>query len=161
MGKLLPLLLVLLGLGGGVGAGWALRPAPGAEADEASCGPPPEAEAHAAAPDAPSEVEYVKLNNQFVVPVMEGGDIRSLVILSLSIEAEAGQAQAIYAREPKLRDTFLRVLFDHANTGGFDGSFTESGMLEHLRRALKDAARDIIGAPAQDVLILDIIRQKA
>ncbi len=86
---------------------------------------PPESDPSAATR---SEVEYVKLNNQFVVLVMEGAEIQSLVILSLSVEVAAGQAELVYAREPKLRDTFLRVLFDHANMGGFDGPFTQGGL---------------------------------
>ncbi len=170
MKRLLPILLVLLGLGGGAAGGYFLRPesepevahAPGAAEEEATCSPAGSEGAEIAeTPETPALVEYVKLNNQFVVPVMDGGDIRSLVILSLSVEVEAGQAELVYSREPKLRDAFLRVLFDHANTGGFDGSFTESGTIESLRRGLRAAAREIIGATSQDVLILDIIRQAA
>lgn len=169
MKKLLPILLVLLGLGGGAAGGYFLRPEPEPEvtaeedgATVATCGPTGDAGAEIAeTTDAAAQVEYVKLNNQFVVPVMNGGDIRSLVILSLSVEAEAGQAEVVYTREPKLRDAFLRVLFDHANTGGFDGSFTESGTIESLRRGLRAAAREIIGPTSRDVLILDIIRQAA
>jgi hypothetical protein len=167
--KLLPILLVLLGLGGGAAGGYFLRPEPEPEATveeegapAATCAPTGDAGAEIAeTPDAAAQVEYVKLNNQFVVPVMNGGDIRSLVILSLSVEVEAGQAEVVYTREPKLRDAFLRVLFDHANTGGFDGSFTESGTIESLRRGLRAAAREIIGPTSRDVLILDIIRQAA
>ena len=164
MGKLLPVLLVILGLGAGAGAGFVLRPGDSEKAEaeaEATCAPAPPEEAGPHEAAGSEEVEYVKLNNQFVVPVMDGGDIRSLVILTLSVEAAAGQAELIYTREPKLRDSFLRALFDHANAGGFDGPFTESGTLESLRRSLTEAARRIIGPAAHDVLILDIIRQKA
>lgn len=168
MKKLLPILLVLIGLGGGAAGGYFLRPEPEPapeateEAAAETCAPATGEQAEIAeTPEAAAQVEYVKLNNQFVVPVMNGGDIRSLVILSLSVEVEAGQAEVVYTREPKLRDAFLRVLFDHANTGGFDGSFTESGTIESLRRGLRAAAQDIIGSTSRDVLILDIIRQAA
>nr|WP_304504981.1 flagellar basal body-associated FliL family protein [Defluviimonas sediminis] len=164
----MPILLVLIGLGGGAAGGYLLRPEPepAPEATEGAaaetCAPATGEQARIAeTPEAAAQVEYVKLNNQFVVPVMNGGDIRSLVILSLSVEVEAGQAEVVYTREPKLRDAFLRVLFDHANTGGFDGSFTESGTIESLRRGLRAAAQDIIGSTSRDVLILDIIRQAA
>ncbi|MCV2867060.1 flagellar basal body-associated FliL family protein [Defluviimonas sp. WL0002] len=170
MRRILPLFLAVLGIGVGAGAGYLMRPAADhgfdqlAEPGEPACPTPSHAEAelggHTPA-HAPNEVEYVKLNNQFVVPVIDSGDIRSLVILSLSVETEAGGASQVYAREPRLRDALLRVLFDHANSGGFDGPFTESGTLETLRREMRDAAQDIIGPSAHDVLILDIIRQKA
>ena len=160
--RLLPFLLPVIGLGAGVGAGFALRPAPPAEA--ASEEPAPEAaiaaEGGKAAPADPAEApEYAKLNNQFVVPVMKGGRVVSMVVLSLSIEIPPGAAEAVYAREPKLRDSFLRVLFDHANAGGFDGSFTDGDTMVLLRRALQEAARAVLGDTARDVLITDIVRQ--
>ena len=67
----------------------------------------------------------------------------------------------VYEREPKLRDAFLRVMFDHANAGGFDGAFTNSNQMDVLRRALREVAQKTIGPTASDVLILDIVRQDA
>jgi hypothetical protein len=65
----------------------------------------------------------------------------------------------VYGREPKLRDGFLIVLFDHAAAGGFDGDFTAPTKLAALRRALTEQARAILGPIANDVLIQDIVRQ--
>lgn len=166
LGKLLPILLAVVGLGGGVGAGLFLRPAPAAddhaaEADHAA----PEEEGHADADDgehADAEEgtpEYVKLNNQFVVPVVEKGRVAALVVLSLSLEVEPGSTEAVYVREPKLRDVFLQVMFDHANTGGFSGSFTDGSNLIGLRTSLKEAAAQVLGLVVTDVLITDIARQ--
>ena len=56
-----------------------------------------------------------------------------MVVLSLSLEVEAGNTEAVYAREPKLRDVFLQVLFDHANSAAFSGSFTDGSNLILLR----------------------------
>lgn len=185
--KLLPVLLALLGLAAGLGGGLLLRPAAeappgesaaGAEEGEAHAGetghaadPAGEAAAgdHATADPAAADhagegedaPEYVRMNNQFVVPVLEGGQVVSLVILSLSLEVTPGSSQDIYAREPKLRDAFLRVLFDHANAGGFRGSFTDGANLTLLRNALMEQARTICGEQVRDVLISDIARQDA
>lgn len=160
--KLIPLLLALVGLGIGTGAGFFLRPAPepaAAEGETAEHGTTePKADDHdAAEPEVPPE--YVKLNNQFVVPVMDGGKVISMVILSLSLEIEPGKSQDIYAREPKLRDVFLQVLFDHANAGGFQGSFTDGSNLVLLRKALLETATGVMGPTVKDVLISDIARQ--
>jgi flagellar FliL protein len=153
--KLIPVVLALMGLGVGVGAGVVLRPAPPEPtAEEGAAEHPPEVPAE---PEVPPE--YVKLNNQFVVPVMAGGKVISLVILSLSLEIEPGTSQEIYAREPKLRDLFLQVLFDHANAGGFQGSFTDGSNLVLLRKTLFEAAAGILGQSVKDVLISDIARQ--
>lgn len=150
--KILPLLLAVLGLAGGAGAGLYLRPAP----------PPDEAGAEADAPDAPAPEaapDYVKLNNQFVVPILEKGRVTSMVIMSLSLEAAQGNSETIYSREPKLRDAFLQVMFDHANAGGFRGTFTDGANLVLLRRALKEVAVRTLGDIVTDVLIVDIVRQ--
>jgi flagellar FliL protein len=99
------------------------------------------------------------LNNQFIVPIVEDGRVASLVILSLSLEVETGTMETVYQKEPKLRDVFLQVMFDHANSGGFRGSFTDSANLRLLRKALVEAARSVLGADLKDVLIADINRQ--
>lgn len=149
--KLLPLLLGLVGLGIGIGAGLALRPPPPEPTEEEI------ALAEAAEPEVPPE--FVKLNNQFIVPVMEEGQVVSMVILSLSLEVEPGASQSIYTLEPKLRDVFLQVLFDHANSGGFRGSFTDAANLVLLRNELSEAAIAVAGKDARKVLISDIARQ--
>jgi len=155
--KLLPVLLVLVGCGAGAAAGVLLRPsAPAAE--EAAADAPENAEAHAEDGAEPLH-EYVKLNNQFVVPVMSDGRVSSLVVVSLSLEVTPGQVERVYEMEPKLRDGLLQVLFDHANSGGFNGSFTDGANLVLLREALLETALRIFGKDVTDVLIVDIVRQ--
>ena len=99
------------------------------------------------------------MNNQFVVPVVEQGRVAAMVVLSLSLEVDVGNTEAVYTREPKLRDVFLQVLFDHANMGGFSGSFTDGSNLVVLRTTLKEAATLVLGKVVTDVLITDIARQ--
>lgn len=166
MRKLLPLLLAIIGLGTGVGAGLTLRPSAdvATEAAHAVEDDPAAEAASSATPahDGPAEgaaFDYAKLNNQFVVPVLVDGRVAGLVVLTLSIEVTGGNAGTVYSREPKLRDGFLVVLFDHAAAGGFGGDFTAPTKMAALRRALTEQARQILGPIANDVLIQDIIRQ--
>ena len=163
--KILPILLALIGLAAGVGGGMALRPNPEVVAID-PCGDVEThmelaAEEHPKAIDAEgnSSFEYVKLNNQFIIPDLDDGRVKAMVVLSLNIEAKIGTRELIYAREPKLRDAFLQVLFDHANTGGFKGSFTDSKTMKSLRNALTEIAQKNIGEDIHDVLIVDIVRQ--
>jgi flagellar FliL protein len=158
MRKLLPILLALLGIAAGVGAGVVLKP--GEDHAAAPCGEV-EAAPETEVLDAPPELahEYIKMNNQFVIPVVQDGKIGALVVLSLSLEVSAGSGELVYAREPKLRDAFLRAMFDHANAGGFDGEFTSNGNLAPLRAGLLAAAGGILGEAVSDVLIVDIVRQ--
>lgn len=165
MRKLVPVILALLGLLAGGGAGFLLRPPPDEAAKIDPCGDPGAATAAdpshdaSADPGAPPLQEYVKLNNQFVVPVVENGEVTALVILSITLEVAAGSSEQVYAREPKIRDEFLKVLFDHANAGGFRGAFTQSENMDVLRKALFEAARKSLGTIVSDVLIVDIVRQ--
>ncbi len=155
--KLLPVLLVLVGCGAGAAAGVFLRPSE-PHAEEAAADTPEE---HGASAESGAEPlhEYVKLNNQFVVPVMADGRVSSLVVLSLSLEVTPGQIERVYEMEPKLRDSMLQVLFDHANSGGFNGSFTDGANMVLLREALLETALRILGKDVTDVLIVDIVRQ--
>jgi flagellar FliL protein len=169
---LLPILLLLIGTGAGVGAGVFLRPtqapAPHAEPTEGAethgedTGHGAEAQpafARGNDADGPTNVDYVKMNNQFVIPVVEDGAVSSVVLLALSIEVETGHRDVVILREPKLRDSFLQVLFDHANVGGFRGSFTDNSNLDVLRAALREVAVRDTGSYVTDVLIHDIARQ--
>jgi hypothetical protein len=160
--KLFPVILGLVGLGAGIGAGLYLRPDP--EPAGLAEGDSHGAEGESDGDDAPAEddgtgPEYVKLNNQFVVPVVQEGRVAAMVVLSLSLEVQTGNTEAVYQREPKLRDVFLQVLFDHANVGGFSGSFTDGSNLVVLRTSLKEAAALVLGTTVRDVLITDIARQ--
>ena len=146
--KLLPILLGLLGLGLGIGAGVFLRPAVDGHAVVE-----PEPLDPALAPD------YIKLANQFIVPVMVKGKVGAMVILSLSLEVASGSTEQVYKLEPKLRDQFLQVMFDHANSGGFSGSYTDGANLLLLRKALLESAKGVLKEQVSDVLIIDIVRQ--
>lgn len=166
IGKILPLILAVVGVGGGIGAGLALKPEPAEMAMENPCGDvhhePAAAEEDHAYDDTHEDeetLEYIKLNNQFLVPVVADERIASLVVMTLSVEIKAGQGEVIYSREPKLRDAFLQVLFDHANIGGFRGEFTNARNLDVLRNALFEVAQTIAGDSVNGVLITDIARQ--
>lgn len=165
MGKILPLLLIIFGIAGGGGAGFFLRPAPeplaedevasgesGVEVDEK---PKPKTDADG------TEIEpaFVKLNNQFVVPVVSGENISALVVLSLTLETTPESTEMLYGLEPKIRDAALRELFNHAYAGGFDGQFTSPEKLDQLRSRLVDAVNQVASNVVEDVLIIDIIRQ--
>ena len=156
--KLLPVILLFIGAGAGVGAGIFLRPEPEPVAvamdDETA-----KVEAEEKEEEGPSEYEYFKMSNQFVVPVINDDQVQALVVLSLSVEVPIGQKDAIYSKEPKLRDSYLQVLFDHANIGGFDGAFTNANNLAVLRGALREVAQKDMGEQVNDVLIVEIARQ--
>ncbi|MBO9476281.1 flagellar basal body-associated FliL family protein [Shimia sp. R11_0] len=164
MKKLLPIILLLVGVGGGVGAGLALRPEP----------TPPPAEEHMAETDEkaaaktekppkeegpPSGREYVDLNDQFIIPVVDDDAVSSLILVTLTLEVDSGERESIYQAEPRIRGALLQTMFDHANAGGFHGAFTNSSKLEPLRRTFLEVAQNVYGDEISDVLIIQITRQ--
>ncbi|WP_158965221.1 flagellar basal body-associated FliL family protein [Chachezhania sediminis] len=183
LGKLMPLIFLLVGAGIGVGAGLFLAPPPaeeqamdGAEGHGTDAG----AGDHGAAsddghgggqaaraagdhgsggdedPEHPNE--FVPFKSQFIVPVVKKDRVTSMIVLTLSLETGPGGTELIFKKEPKLRDAFLRVLFEHANRGGFGGTFTHPDQLDLLRTALKEEAQLMLGDTVKDVLIVDIAR---
>lgn len=158
MKKLLPLILLLVGSGAGVGAGVFLRPAP-TEMTEEELAKKHNEIAEKAAEVQAANFEYFKMNNQFVVPIVTKKHVSALVVVSLSLEVPAGRKDPVFEREPKLRDAFLQVMFDHANLGGFEGEFTNANNLDILRNALREVAQKHMGDGITDVLIMEIARQ--
>ena len=162
MKLLLPILMAAIGVGGGVGAGLVLKPEEEAAFDpEHPCGDPTELAEEASEKPKPvsEEREYAKLNNQFVVPIVEDEKVAGLVVMSLNLEVIVGGRTEVFAAEPRLRDTFLQGMFNHANIGGFSGNFTSPTNMRSLRNDLLRRAKDVLGETVTDVLIIDIVRQ--
>lgn len=154
MAKLIPILLILLGVAGGVGAGLWLRPAP--EPSEAAAEDIPLVD--------PSQLDVTlfEMKNQFMVPLLEGDRIVSVIVMSLTLEIAGAEENAVLRNEPRLRDRFLQVMFDHANTGGFDGMFTSNNNMTLLRQALLETGQSLLGRDVvTGVLITDILRSGA
>jgi len=166
MKLLLPIVLLVLGTGAGVGAAIAMKPPPeeASDSEAVACLPTEqlkgtEEEMPAAAPMEDIPVEFVELENQFVIPVISNEEIASMVVVSLSLEVPLGGRDPIVEIEPKLRDVFLRAMFDHANIGGFSGNFTSSSNMRILRGDLLRQAKNLLGDAVRDVLIIEIVRQ--
>lgn len=164
MKKILPILMLILGSAAGVGAGVYLRPEPIEEtqipkdAEEKKSEVAEQAKSKDELPI--SGKEYVKLSNQFVVPIVEKDRVSSMVVMTLSVEAPEGQGQEVFDLEPKIRDVFLRILFDHAAIGGFRGAFLNNENLNVVRRNLREGAVKNFGEDLiSDVLIFEIARQ--
>lgn len=171
---LLPVILAVVGLSGGLFGGHFLQPAkPPPEEVEADAEPPAEEDLAMKSDDGgdapykapppqkrePVNTEFVKMDKQFVVPVIEGGRVASLMVLSLAIEVLEGQGGLVFDHEPKLRDELLQALFVHAQSGGFSGEFTRAHLMQDLKDSLGSAAVSVLGNSVQEVLLTNIVRQ--
>lgn len=158
MMKFIPLIVLVAGTGAGIAGGIYLQPQGDEEALEVDITPATDG-AKGELSDSETDVEFVKLNNQFIIPVVDRDTVRSLVVVSLGLEISSNETGSVFSAEPKLRDAFLQVLFDHANVGGFDREFTNFRNLDYLREALTATARSILGKAVVSVLITDLARQ--
>ncbi len=153
MAKVIAVLLVLLGLGGGVGAGYLLRPAPVVEDSD------PAAVAPILAPVLVESVALFEFDTPFIIPVVTEQAVNAIFMLRIGLEIEAEQQQFVKGQEPRLRDRLLQVMFDHANSGGFEGVYTSQTKLATLRRSLLESAQSVVGREiVQRVLITDLAR---
>ena len=184
MRRILPIALVLLGLFGGLAAGWFLKPAPKAGSEEKKAGgasapsqdketdvddeSKPETAAvpePGAAPDPKEksdnkERSYVTIGKQTIVPVVEGRKTQALMLFELAVDVSVAAHDRAVSLEPRLRDVFLQELLKMASTGAFTNTYTENWVIDELRRNLSVAARAYLGDDLKDVLILDVIRQE-
>ena len=153
MAKLFPLVLILVALIAGTGAGQFLKPAPDPEAEA-------EAAAHAPEPEGHHDT-VVTFRDGFIVPVLRDGQVWSHVILSLGVEADGSTQESVLLREPVLRDALTEALFLHGSLGGFDGDFTEPGAMSRLRARLDAVVSGRLGDPTARVLIASLARQSS
>ncbi len=173
---LVPLVLALLAIAGGLYAGEAVRKGTTvAEAQapdraltdvQAEAADPYDAAAltpntakHSTKPGA--AMAYYRFPSQFFVPVMHGDRLDGMMVMTLTVEMPADVEEEVFKKEFRLRDAFLRSLLVQANTGGFDGNFTIEPRMRRLRDALMETATEASGGLVTDVLIEDIARQDA
>jgi flagellar protein FliL len=143
----LPLTLagVALGLmvGGGAGSYWYLTQATTASAEQ------PQSEAPA----------FIDMERKFVVPLVRGNRVRSLVVADLRLEVRASGESRALALKPKVRDAFLDTLYAMAVAGAFDGDLYSNNVQDEMRSRLLQAARQVLQDDASAILIAELLRQ--
>jgi flagellar protein FliL len=143
----LPLTLagVALGLmvGRGAGSYWYLTQATTASAEQ------PQSEAPA----------FIDMERKFVVPLVRGNRVRSLVVADLRLEVRASGESRALALKPKVRDALLDTLYAMAVAGAFDGDLYSNNVQDEMRARLLQAARQVLQDDASAILIAELLRQ--
>ena len=165
MKKIFALLLPLLGIAGGIGTAVFLKP-PAEDHSAASDahtpgtdGSPAQAETSGETART-SERSFVKIGRQTIIPVVADGETRALMLFELAVDVPAGKNDLALQLEPRLRDAFLRELFQMSYTGAFETNFTDERVIAELRRNLTHVARKHLDSGEAEVLILDVMRQE-
>ena len=158
MKKILPVLIALVGLGGGVVGGTMMKPEPEmtehADAkghDKAKGGDAKKGDDHAG-----EEFVYAGLKKPFFVPVTQAGQRNMIVRLDIHLEVPEGMGETVEIQEPKLRDAFLRAVMNFSYEGGFSRVKGGEGFTI-LRDDLLLSARGVLGEDVRNVLIGEIL----
>jgi hypothetical protein len=105
------------------------------------------------------DIEILKFKRQFVVPVLEGGQVDALVILNLNVELNSDAPSSAFTYEPKFRDAFTRELLKMSRQGLFGQELTSPDTYEIIRETLLVASKQVMKDGVENVLILDLSRQ--
>jgi len=170
MKKMLPIILAILGLGGGLAGGSFLKPADVSErhAKAASDGHGETAKSGAdhgsghgdGGKASGSDYIYVGLEKPFFAPVIHANNRQTLVRLDIHLEVPASLKSSVEKHDPKLRDGFLRTVMNFANEGGFARVHDAHGFAT-LRDDLLLSARSVIGDDVRAVLIGEILTRES
>jgi flagellar protein FliL len=136
---------VVLGLiaGGGAGSYWYLAQATTAPAEQVYS-------------EAPA---FIDMERKFVVPLVRGNRVRSLVVVDLRLEVRASGESRALALKPKLRDALLDTLYAMAVGGAFDGDLYSNNVQDDMRAELLRAARQVLQDDVSAILIGELLRQ--
>ncbi|MEM7637649.1 MAG: flagellar basal body-associated FliL family protein [Pseudomonadota bacterium] len=102
---------------------------------------------------------YYKFSREFVVPIMRGGQVKSLVILHISLETDDSTAEALFSEEPKLRDNIMTTLIELSNDGRTLVDVTDVNNYETIRALILMNLKDAIDDGIKNVLIVDVAKQ--
>ncbi|MEZ5892647.1 MAG: flagellar basal body-associated FliL family protein [Parvularculaceae bacterium] len=99
---------------------------------------------------------YMKFSRQFVVPVIEKGRPKAMVILDLNIEVDNSLNESAYSLEPRLRDALLSRLIALAGEGMLPQMLEDAEKMDAMKAALLETSRSVMGDAAKNVLVLDL-----
>lgn len=102
---------------------------------------------------------YYKFSREFVVPIMRGGQVKSLVILHISLETDSSTADSLFTEEPKLRDNIMTTLIELSNDGRTLEELTNVNNYETIRAMILMNLNDAISDGIRNVLIGDVAKQ--
>lgn len=107
----------------------------------------------------PSKSEYYKFTREFVVPIMRDETVRSLVILNINLEVDAGMNNELFSMDPKLRDNIMTTLVGLGNDGVTLERMTSAESYETIRSMVKKNLSSVVASGIKNVLIVDLGKQ--
>jgi hypothetical protein len=102
---------------------------------------------------------FVDMERKFVVPLVRGSRVRSLVVVDLRLEVRSSAETRAQELKPRIRDLFLDTLYEMAVAGAFDGDLYSNNVQGEMRARLLEDARRVLQDDATAILIGELLRQ--
>ena len=111
-------------------------------------------------PSSSGDSAYYKFSREFVVPIMRGGQVKSLVILHISLETDEQTSDDLFSEEPKLRDNIMTTLIELSNDGRTLEELTNVSNYETMRSMVLMNLQSSVSEGIKNVLIVDVAKQE-
>ena len=108
---------------------------------------------------AASPARVFTFGRQFVVPVVENGRPRLMVLLDVGIEIDSSVDDSAYSREPMLRDAMLTKMLALSHDGVLGEIASDVEALRVTKEALLEPALEYLGDGARRILVQDMAVQ--
>lgn len=102
---------------------------------------------------------YLKIPNQFVVPIVRHGNVKALAVVSISLEIDEAERDTLSHELPRIKALTLQTLLNHAALGGFDGNFADLEHTTELSQRITDRLRHDVSHSIANTLLLELARQ--
>jgi len=106
-----------------------------------------------------SAINYYKFSREFIIPLMDDSEIKSLVILNINLEFDVEKSPSLFAIEPKLRDNIMTTLIELSNDGVTLDKIGNIESYETVRSMVLKNLQEVIGEGITNVLIVDMAKQ--
>lgn len=175
MKAILPLLLVVLAIGGAGFGAMTLRKgdaAPAHAADKGHDSAKSKGGGHGEAKgsdkkgvhevkgdDATPETAFFDFSRNFLIPVMEGSSVGAIALVNVSVEIPYAAQESVKSREPRIRDAFMKSFLALSHEGYFAADITDPNVYETIQTRLMETAKATVDPEVRSVLIIDFSRQ--
>lgn len=114
---------------------------------------------HGASSGSSGNVSYYRFTREFVVPILDGDRVASLVILNINLEVDSGISSQLFSQEPKLRDNIMSTLIALSSDGDTFQNITRVESYESVRSMVLMNLKNVVPHGIENVLIVDMAKQ--
>lgn len=109
--------------------------------------------------DSTNGLGYFNFRRNFIVPVVDDQRVRALILINVSIEMNESGIEDAQAREPNIRDAFMKTLLAMSHEGMFNQDITNPDVYSEVQARLLETAKLNVDESVRSILLVDYARQ--